>query len=170
MRSSEGLQRYKINERRALKGTDGPCFPAACNVCRSTSGFVCSTVTERLRRGHVLRIRLQMHPSPTSFHPWALCLVPACGGGVDGVLSCAPRQAFLVSAPLHPTWVWIWPWTASSVWVLSHPPSAHCSGDPSGILPGILTPQPLQRWDARRAASRINVVHCFGCLLTPLGP
>lgn len=29
MRSSEGLQRYKINEMRALKGTDGPYFPVA---------------------------------------------------------------------------------------------------------------------------------------------
>lgn len=55
MRSSEGLQRCKINEMRALKGTDGPCFPAACSVCSGTSGFVCSSVAEKLRQGNVPR-------------------------------------------------------------------------------------------------------------------
>lgn len=103
MRSSEGLQRYKINEMRALKGTDGPCFPVACNVCRSTSGFVCSTVAERLQHGYIPRIRLQRHSPLTSFYPWTLHFVPASGG--SGLFPGPPAKLSLLLPLCHP-WIW----------------------------------------------------------------
>lgn len=65
---------------RALKATDGPCFPAARNVCRSTSGFVCSTAAERLWREHVPGIGATNTSISTSFQPWALGLILAPGG------------------------------------------------------------------------------------------
>lgn len=91
MRSSEGLQRCKINEMRALKGTDGPCFPAACSVCSGTSGFVCSSVAEKLQQGQgnvprswaakactshqLASLRPELRPSipPPPPHPQATC-------------------------------------------------------------------------------------------------
>ena len=129
MRSSEGLQRCKINEMRALKGTDGPCFPAACSVCSGTSGFVCSSVAEKLRQGNVPRswaaktctshqltsLCPELRPGPPP-HPQAIC---PCG-----CLSVLPTLALVgLWAPLlfgfYPT------------------PTAHLSFEHAGgILPG----------------------------------
>lgn len=129
MCSSEGLQRYKINEMRALEGADGPYLPAVCNVCSSTSGFVCSTRTGRRLCRQDLGCKGRHRPP--SFHPWALCLVPIHGGpfpGLPGKLS----QLFLSVLPML---AWTGPWHPSSVWVLSHTPCTELFEDAYGILP-----------------------------------
>lgn len=100
---------------RALKGTDGPCFPAACSVCSGTSGFVCSSVAEKLRQGNVPRswaakactshqlasLRPELRPGPPyptprpsvpaaaslSFPPW-----PWLGSGHPSFLHFIPHH------------------------------------------------------------------------------
>lgn len=140
MRAS-GLQRYKINEMRALKATDGPCFPAACNVCRSTSGFVCSTAAERLWRGHVPGIRLQTHPSPPAFSlgPYVVLSLLQGGGGGGGSPSWSCVSDLLPGSGFghgHTSLVWV-----------SSRPLLHRPRYPCGTLLAIPTPQPLQRWE-----------------------
>lgn len=122
MRSSEGLQRYKINEMRALKGTDGPRFPAACSVCGSTSGFVCCTVAvgaaawtwpqdrgcKGMRLPPAFTFTVSSVPRPYSWGPSPdpppgklSLLLPLCPShpGQDWVLDPSPNQV-LCHTPL----------------------------------------------------------------------
>lgn len=123
MRSSERLQRYKINEMRALKGTDGPCFPAACNVCSGTSGFVCGTEAERLRRRPVPRIGA----AKATHLPPAFTLGPVPLPYAWGPLSQPPRQVIPVAPSLSfPLWSGLSPGPGPALGFIAQP-SAHPS-------------------------------------------
>lgn len=95
MRSSEGLQRYKINEMRALKGTDGPVSqPRAVSAAAPLALFAARQLPG-LRRGRGPRIgaakACASHRLSSSRS--ALCLVPTHGGPSPDPLPRPPQAS-----------------------------------------------------------------------------